>query len=351
MIYKSDGGALVEAEKHLYIRRKADANLESLLQEMKYITLIGPRQLGKSSLLNSLFYRQDEFPGNAKIAVVSLEGFPSNSEDEWYGVLYDQLRPQLPYLDELDLPSRPKDGASWRKFLSILGQRAGECRVKQWIALDEVGYSVHFQQKEQFFSILRNVYDSRQVNSEFSHISFILTGTFNEQHLIQNHDSSPFNIGTRLKLNDFEKAEVNQLVHKGTWTESLEDKLADTIYSWTDGHPYMTHWICSWLEQKNIKGAKKEVHYDELIEEATNDLINEGGIFFHNPLEEIQRDKLLLSFIMDVLGGKKYTMALGANQVQYQLWLMGLIKKDHNHKVRIRNLVIERALRCVLLGE
>jgi hypothetical protein len=177
-----DGGALL-AESPVYIEREADRQAMRHLQRMEYITLVEPRQQGKTSLISRLTGHMT--PQGYTFAYADLTTFDKTDEAAWYGSLCDWLLRQVRFIAIAGRPRLPTNGNTWRNFLCDLAEAAEKAKLNLVLTLDEVGATEPAGWATDFFSAIRSVYNSRQSVPCFRHLTFVVAGAFNPKELIR----------------------------------------------------------------------------------------------------------------------------------------------------------------------
>jgi NAD-dependent SIR2 family protein deacetylase len=327
------GGALTDEHAAIYIERQADHEALLHLRAMDYLLVIEPRQQGKTSLINHLMRR----PALDDVALVYVDVTTPDrsSKAAWYQTLCPRILRQLRrFVPRDQWPVIPQHSAGWREFLSDIAVFAADANRRVVIALDEIG-AVTFPGATEFFSVLRDVYNSRQAETEFKRLTFLLTGSFHPRDLIKDDKISPFNIAHRVRLADFTLAQVSELVGKGIWTEEQVATLAERIHYWTDGQPYLTQLLCSYLDP-NAPSADVDVSVEQLRREDEN----------HLPplLERLNSDDKLRKYVDRILAGERIKFYPRENRRQAQLELLGVIKADEEGYCIIRNRIYEQSL-------
>jgi hypothetical protein len=327
------GGALTDEHAAIYIERQADRDALTHLQAMDYLLIIEPRQQGKTSLINHLM----RHPALGYVAFAYLDVTTPNRSTEatWYQTLCPRILRQLrSFIPRDQWPAIPQNSANWRDFLWDVSALATDAHQRVVIALDEVG-AVTFPGATAFFSVLRDVYNSRQAETEFKQLTFLLSGAFHPRNLIQDDKISPFNIAQRVRLPDFTLAQMRELVGKGEWTDEQATTLAERIHYWTDGQPYLAQLLCSYLGPGAIP-ADVDAGVDRLRREDEN----------HLPpiLKRLNSDEKLCRYAERILAGERIKFYPRENRRQARLELLGVIKADTNGCCRVRNRVYEEIL-------
>jgi hypothetical protein len=218
------GGAL-EGHSPAYIVRAANQNALDQLLLMNYITLVEPRQQGKTSLINWLISELQS--KDYLFAYIDLSTLDAQDEGRWYRSLASIIAQQLRSIINEEVVQLLRDGSSWLDFLMALA-RKGE----------------HFQKN----IVIRSIYNSRQNIPILKRITFIVSGAYNPKELIDDPVISNFNVDHRIFVSDFDQDQVKELV-SNIQIGDPEDGVASRIYYWTSGQPYITQKICAYLVQ------------------------------------------------------------------------------------------------------
>ncbi len=243
------GGAISSEDSLVYITRSADEELRAAMERMQYILIIEPRQQGKTSLINSVMR---SFIQNNVFAYLDMTTIDQSSEISFYTSLFGRLSEQLNIINS-GMVTKIDSGSSWREHLFKTANYITIKEKKLIIVLDEIG-AVHFPKSTEFFSILRDLFNSRQVQPDLNNLTFILVGAFHPRDLIEDKNISPFNIAQRIRLPDFNFKQVLELVEKGSWHPTQFESFAKQIYFWTDGQPYLTQYLCGQIGDNVTSG-------------------------------------------------------------------------------------------------
>ena len=327
------GGALTERHADVYIERDVEQELLQGLRRMDYYMIIEPRQQGKTSLVNYLVRRS---PGSGMIfTYVDVTTPERATEADWYASfcprLLRQLRRHIPSAMSLALP---KNASEWRGFLSDLAYVLEQARLALVIVLDEIG-AVSFPGSTSFFSVLRDIYNSRQVEPELDYLTFLLIGSFHPRNLIEDDAVSPFNIARRIRLPDFDSKQVRQLVEKANWSAASAAEVAARVFEWTDGQPYLTQLLCSCLGPESKAPA-----VDACVAQLRQDEQN----FLPPMMQRLMDDASLLKYLERLLRGERIRFHPAGNRLQARLELLGVIKADTDGFCRVRNRLVAEML-------
>lgn len=318
------GGALTDADASVYIPRSAEQEVSLRLGRMDYLLIIEPRQQGKTSLINFLI-RNPPSPITS-IVYIDVASLPFRSERRWYRDLCRRLNDQMVTLaaSPVDWTNPPMDSSEWRQFLTRLAlslQANGRLVV---IALDEIGAPL--PDATGFFSVLRDVYNSRQAEPCLRHITFILLGAFHPRDLIENEKLSPFNVSYRVRLPDFSVEQMEVLLRHLSYSQTETALLAAGVYYWTEGQPYLTQQLCAYL-QPHASAKDIAAAVERLRREDENHLPHLARM-----LKKDEEGKLIARRVMAA-----ERLAFSPTTVQSRLDLLGLISPDREGNCRIRN--------------
>src|SRR5436309_10307453 len=132
-------GGPLPAQSAAYVRREADEKASVAIRRMEYISLIEPREQGKTSLIGQL--KKQLTPQGYTFALRDLMAARSRARtpEEWYTSLGKWLLYQLDFIPPDHQLSLPIDSASWEEFLAEIAQQGVSAGQRIVIVLDEIG--------------------------------------------------------------------------------------------------------------------------------------------------------------------------------------------------------------------
>jgi hypothetical protein len=145
-----------------------------------------------------------------------------------------------------------------------------------------------------------------------------------EAHLfITDINQSPFNVGTRLALQDFTFEQVREL-NRRYGNPLSEGEELESFYDLLGGHPYLTRRGFHEL-------AKEETQFDSFVNRASRD---EGpfGDHLRRILVMLAQDPAICGVVRDILGGQRS----GKAEDFYRLRSSGIVAGDSAHDMRMR---------------
>jgi WD40 repeat protein len=129
------------------------------------------------------------------------------------------------------------------------GSEKSSPAVRLILAVDEIDKVRDFAGlwSDDFFGAVRGFYEKGEFDPVQRQVGFLLIGVAPPSELVKDSNSTPFNIGGRIVLNDFSRAEARRLeqgfVLLGQ-TPAQASALLDAAWAWTSGHPYLTQRLC-----------------------------------------------------------------------------------------------------------
>src|ERR1700693_13226 len=239
-------GGTLRSDAQCYLVREADQTLYEALRNGDFAYVLTSRQMGKSSLMvrTASRLRKDGFA----VVIADLSEIGQNLDaDQWYYGLAEGIRAQLGLSERrlTEIWNKNPHHSSlqrWTMFLEEL--RRENLRDRLVIFIDEIDLvrSPPFSTDE-FFAAIRHLYNRRATDSDFERLTFCLLGVAAPAELIANPLMTPFNIGTRIELNDFTEAEAAPLA-VGLGGEHGGLRTLSRVLHWTGGHPYLTQRLC-----------------------------------------------------------------------------------------------------------
>ncbi|MDF5722792.1 MAG: AAA-like domain-containing protein [Rhizonema sp. PD37] len=246
-----------------YVERQADTiALSTIVQQGVTISIKGPRQVGKSSLLNRIIKVAKDESKRILFLDFQLLGKADLSSDEIF------LRRFCSWVSE-DLEIEDRVDEYWQKNISHI-QRCTryisryilkELGSPLVLAMDEVDKVFDAPFRNDFFGMLRNWHNSRAMSDIWNNLDFVLVTSTEPYQLIDDLNQSPFNVGQVIELEDFTLEQVRDLNrrHGSPFNTSAEMKLMALL----NGHPYL-------VRKALYLVASNQITITELFNDATN---------------------------------------------------------------------------------
>jgi hypothetical protein len=226
-----------------YIERDSDDDALRSLQEMKGLTVIkGPRQMGKSSLLNRLMAEADGL--GMKTAFIDfqvIENSAIENPDIFYRQFCSLLSWEFGVEDHVEEFWKSQPGLG---HVAKTGNYVSRYLLKEFqnaqifLGMDEVERMFASSFRSDFFSMLRNWFNNRARSGDWRRFSMALVTSTEPYQFIKNLNQSPFNVADPIELKDFTLEQVNGLNQKHG--NPLNFEQTEKIFKLLGGHPYLT---------------------------------------------------------------------------------------------------------------
>jgi hypothetical protein len=323
----------------LYIERTTDEEFHAAITRRDSIVLVkGARQVGKTSLLARGL--QNARKGGAAVVLIDFQHF---TLDAFTSVEKLLLTMAELIADKLELETPPHQ--MWSSYISpssnferyLRREVLAKVAVPFVWGLDEVDRIFNHPYASEVFGLFRSWHNLRALDPEGPWLRLTLAMAYaTEAHLfITDLNQSPFNVGTRLVLEDFS---IEQLAELNRRYDSPLDETEVTRYSnLVGGHPYLTQRGLYEMTEHGLNLAAVEAQSDR-----------EEGLFgdhLRRLLLSLERDQGLCAAVRGVLqrDGKLTTSDF------YRLRSAGVLSGDSTQDARPRCQLYANFLRKHLL--
>jgi hypothetical protein len=326
----------------LYIQRDADKQVKNIISDMGrpgYVLV--SRQMGKTNLLLNA-KRKLETPNDAFV-YIDLSNIFEDAKScfeniidiaiDTYPEKFDRVKESIKERRN-ELTNTPPHKQHTNELRILLAALNGGKLV---IILDEIDALTKTNYSDQIFSQIRSSYFASRVNyKEFYNLTYLLSGVVEPSEIIKDPKVSPFNIGQKIYLNDFSKTEFENFINVSQL--SLDQKLKDRIFYWTNGNPRITWDLCSEIENE----IKRNVVTVDLLDKIVKDLYL--TTFDKPPIDNIRdlviKDREIRNSIVEI-GYKKGNEI--SDKIKSKLYLSGIINFNES-SISIKNEIIKQSL-------
>lgn len=319
-----------------YIERDADSELRAAIQyNDRYPFFLAPRQSGKSSVMErmrSLLATED-----LRIIIIDLSLFPQkslNDFDQFVLNFMNMVYEKLGLAETLEERLRSlKRGPMF--FLESVRLLLNTLTGRIIICIDELDVLLTSEFKDDFLSQIRALFNVRASDPLFKRIQFIVAAAVSQDAFISDPNRSPFNVGAKITLRDFNKKQVYKLVGVGNWLDRAEfEQASDRIHYWTSGSVFLSQSI---LEKAyRLRCVMKEPqNICELIDNIVTEIIISAPheIHFKNVEMQLRKQPSLLSLWKNWMDGR-----VPNSSIKERLSLAGI----SDEKSPIRNMIYRR---------
>ena len=333
-------GGAVPLDSEFYLTRPVDGDLYGAISKRDSVILIkGARQMGKTSLLA----RGLQHARNQGIRAVSTDLQKFNA-DSFQSVNHLYLTLAESMADQLELDVEPTNfwearrgpNANFERFV----RRAvlAPLRAPLVWGLDEVDRLFVTPYGSEVFGLLRSWHNERALDpaGPWSNLTIAIAFATEAHLFITDMNQSPFNVGTRLGLEDFTPVQVTELNRRyGTPVKSPED--LNRYYRLVGGQPYL-------VRRGLHELATRKIPFDAFEEIASRD---EGfyGDHLRRILVSLARDTELAGIMHGILSGQPCPTAEAFDRLRSAGVVVGHTPEEARPRCRLYASYLRRHLK------
>lgn len=315
-------GGSVKAESRFYIIREADNKVFTELQTHRaLVTVRGPRQSGKTSLIMGMYaaLRGAEEPcRTAFIDFQALEDKNLQSRNAIWCAIAVQIAKQLQVEGWKRADWDPEESyiSNVSEFMDQFVFAEDETPLL--ICLDEVDRLFSSPVGSKFFSSVRAFFNSGALDPSWEKVRWLLGSSSEPSFFIDDLAQSPFNIGLRVELGAFTPQEVETFA--GRHGLSLDEGLLSRVMEYVGGRPYLVHLMFYHM-------VRNQDSCDRLFDTQASS----RGIFrdhLHSYLVNFQRKKALADAMKEIIKGN----GCEDEKLVERLEAAGLVRLDDSKK-------------------
>ncbi len=306
-------------EKHYMVdlSKKVEQIVRDYIEQGSYFTINRARQFGKTTLLSSL---QRNLSDRYLVIRLSFEGVDGSNFDNNTSFVNMFQKNVAKRLIQIQADQKLID--AWNeapkknlivsdKAFDILGDKiTGLCsHVGKGVVLliDEVDQCSDNQVFLNFLGMLRNKYLDMQEQLDTSFQSVILAGVYDVKNLklkllpgAEKKYNSPWNIAADFRVDmSFSVDEIAQMLEEysaDTDTRMDAHRIAEKIYFYTSGYPFLVSWLCKWMDE-NIRGEWSV----ENVTDAEKELLKNDNTLFDDIIKNIENNHELRKAVTGIL--------------------------------------------------
>ena len=272
------------------------SEIKKMVDAGEYFTINRARQYGKTTLLVALaeYLKSDYKVISLDFQTISYGDF--ENEEKFVAAFSNEI-----LISEYDIPEDIRstllhlaDGKERNVTLSVLFRTLLQwCRISEKplvLIIDEVDTATNNQVFVDFLAQLRAYYLRRMQMPTFR--SVILAGVYDVRNVKskirpeENHKTnSPWNIAAKFKVDmNFSVEDISGMLNeyeKDCQTGMDVVEIAELIYSYTSGYPYLVSCLCKMIDE-DIKGESKTAWSKQDVLTAVKMLLNDKNPLFES---------------------------------------------------------------------
>lgn len=245
----------IDPQSSFYITRLSDSIAQQTIQRQGVtITIKGPRQMGKSSLLIRTV-EQAVMVGK-QIAFLDFQLIDHSAlldADRFHRQFCAWITDELGLKDQVAefwTPSLGNSQCCSRYMSRYLLKELGKPLV---LAMDEVDRLFESPFRSDFFSMLRSWHNGRATQPIWKQLDLVLVTSTEPYQLIENLNQSPFNVGQVLELEDLKSSQLSELNRLHGAPLSTEEE--EQLFGLVGGHPYLIRRALYLLATKRVENS------------------------------------------------------------------------------------------------
>lgn len=327
--------------------------IENMVSRGDYFTINRPRQFGKTTTLNLLEKKlEDKFT----VISISFEGIGDavfKEEESFSNKFLELMERSLEFgeeseairLKELSVNINNLDDVS-----KIITKFVKASEKEVILVIDEVDKSSNNQLFLSFLGILRNKYLLRDKDKDYTFLSVILSGVYDVKNLKlklredeEKKLNSPWNIAVNFDVNmSFSSTEIETMLVEYCVCNNIKMntlELAEKIYYYTSGYPFLVSLICQVIDEKII-GDDKRIWNTEDIASAVKQILKGTTTLFDDIIKNIESNKDIYNLIERIILIGDEIPFTASNLIIPRCFMYGIIKEENN-KCKIYNRIFE----------
>jgi subtilisin-like proprotein convertase family protein/WD40 repeat protein len=338
-------GGPVQPERSCYVERGADRAVEAAVRERRLCYVLGPRAIGKTSLL--LRAARTLRRAGFMVSVLDVRRIVEHSDaaqaDSALRALAAQIGADLALGIDVD--------AWW----TARHARMGENRLAEFfwevvltnttapiaLLIDDIDAVLDSAIGAEFLAAVSACYACRDSEPDFARLNFVIAGCTTKRGLTSGARDALLAEAEVIEPADFSADEAYRLAVAFGGEPALAQALLDRICVWTGGHPYMTQRVARGVARKGgrLEDVEKVVGEQLLTPEAADaePLLRHMRALLAEPSRVARRASRTLERVAS--GAKLKAPADPA--VADRLSLSGAVRVDVDRRLTVRNRIVK----------
>ena len=355
---------ICDPEQHYMVDLESRlAEVKALVDDGKYFTINRARQYGKTTMLHALSnYLNHEYFVISMDFQMQMSGAKFRNENTFaiaFAGAFTRSSRSNPLSRDTEIDQALKTfETSWEtdpqhfELVELFQGLSAFCAAisrDAVLMIDEIDSAANNQVFLDFLAQLRGYYINRSKYPTFR--SVILAGVCDIRNLKrklrpdeEHKDNSPWNIAADFDVEmSFLPDQIAGMLeeYEADHRTGMEpESLADEIYDYTAGYPYLVSRICQLLDRQFAKEGRMNAWTHAGLLDAVRDLVRENNSLFEDMGKKVRDYPDLRNLLYDILfRGKSIPFNLGTEQVSIGV-MFGFLKESDG-QVAIANRIFE----------
>ncbi len=340
---------------------------ERFIEPGEYFTITGGRQFGKTTTIN-LISKILEKKEDYLLIKTSFEGIGNtiykNEETFCKGFLmtlyYDTEFKNELLANEFKLSAdKIVNYNELSKFITNFSKK----KKKIILIIDEVDKSSNNQIFLSFLGLLRDKYLNRNAGNDTTFHSVILAGVHDVKTIklkIREGEeeklNSPWNIAADFDIDlSFHPPQIVTLLEdfqsENTNVEMQKKEIAEKIYFYTTGYPFLVSSMCKIIHEK-ITAKRKDKNWHLQDVETAFEMITDGGYtntLFDSIAKNLQNDKKLYRFVYEIIVDNQLKYFIVNDKIVSLAKTYSIIRQEKK-ECKIHNRIFEQRIYDLMLS-
>jgi len=342
-------GPVYDDEHYVVKRQELYEDFKKSIDQGRYFTIFAPRQMGKTTFLEEVIRninQDDHYIG----INLDFERYRPFDNEKFYMTMHREFCEAISIrLSEINCPSAESisreisqdkivDNEAFFLFVKKLG---GLIPDKKLVLLIDEFDGVSIEITGDFLYTLRDMYLRRRKEKAFSIYSIGLVGVKNIREL-NFGSTSPFNIATQVKLENFTIEQCYELINQyiEETGQKFPPEIIEKIHFETSGHPFLVNRLCAILIEDVVRAETRPITHKDL-QSALDRLLEEHNTNFdtlRNNAEKYEKE------VQPILFTDRFIEYNPYDRTYEKLIMYGLIKKGEEANTEIANPIYKKVL-------
>lgn len=282
-----------------------------------YFTINRPRQYGKTTMLQSLFYTFQKEENYIAIEM-SFQGIDGkwHESDNAFAMMFIQLLTELMSYELPDLTDFLTDlkgtVSDMNTLSSAITKIIHKTNKKVILLIDEVDASSNYLPFLSFLAMLRTKYLSRFKTYHATFHSIVLAGVhdikslkYKKEHAESASFNSPWNIAVDFKVRmSFIPVEIEPMLVDYCQLEKVTmdiRAIAERLYYHTSGYPFLVSKICKTIAEDILPKKTEKTWTLTDVEAAIQQLLKENNTNFDSLIKNLENNEGLYDLAYEVI--------------------------------------------------